>query len=469
MTVLTMSAAEITRFDTLMRLDRGEIRTADAMELLGLQRRQIYRLLDRLRQEGAAGLVSRKRGRPSNRRYSDAFRAEVVALVRENYADFGLTLARKYLAERHSLGLSCETLRQIMMEAGLWKDRAARRPRPYQPRYRRDCRGELVQVDGSKHWWFEDRGPQCTLLVFIDDATSKLMHLDMVESESTFSYMRSTRTYLGRALDRLNIELICANSPQAKGRVERANATLQDRLAKAPFDPRDLHRPLAIHENLEAEMVWREQRTVTGALTLHYNKAMFILEPSPVAQGLARKKVDVCEYPDGRLEIQHDGEVLPYRVFDKIRRVNQAPVVDNKHLDAALALAHAIQQVQPHHAKRNNNEPARTAQPASVFKAPIRTAQAEAESPQYNLLHPLCGIDRHSIRITFDVHASKLLDCKHIRNWARSRMAAFGKPGWSIRTSIMRLVTRGAGAFAQKNVIEQCFATSRIGAASPPL
>ncbi len=135
----------------------------------------------------------RKRGRPSNRRYSDAFRPEVVALVREHYADFGPTLAREYLAERHGLGLSCETLRQIMMEAGLWKDRAARRPRPYQPRYRRDCRGELVQVDGSKHWWFEDRGPQCTLLVFIDDATSELMHLEMVESESTFSYMRATR------------------------------------------------------------------------------------------------------------------------------------------------------------------------------------------------------------------------------------------------------------------------------------
>jgi hypothetical protein len=207
-------------------------------------------------------------------------------------------------------------------------------------------------------------------------------------------------THLGRALDRLNIDLICANSPQAKDRVERANATLQaplikamrlhhidtidqanaslpshmaqhnQRFAKAPFDPRDLHRPLAIHENLEAEMVWHEQRTVTGALTLHYNKAMFILEPTPVAQGLARKKVDVCEHPDGRLEIQHEGEVLPYRVFDKMRRVNQAPVVDNKHLDAVLALAHAIQQVQPHHAKRNNNEPAHTAQPAGVFKAP---------------------------------------------------------------------------------------------------
>ncbi|MBB3475408.1 hypothetical protein FHY03_003713 [Sphingomonas sp. BK345] len=283
MTVLAMGAAEITRFDTLMRLDRGEIRVADAMELLGLARRQVYRLLGRLREDGAGGLVSRKRGRPSNRR---------------------------------------------------------------------DCHGELIQVDGSKHWWFEGRGPQCTLLVFIDDATSELMHVEMVESESTFSYMRATRTYLerhgkpvafytdkhsafrnntasakgdgmihlDRALDRLNIELICANSPQAKGRVERVNATLQDRLvkamrlqristidqanaflpsymaqhnrrfAKAPFDPRDLHRPLAIHEDLEAELVWREQRTVTGALTLHYNKAMFILEPSSAAQALARKK-----------------------------------------------------------------------------------------------------------------------------------------------------------------------------------
>ncbi|WP_294328245.1 helix-turn-helix domain-containing protein [uncultured Sphingomonas sp.] len=128
MTVLTMSAAEITRFDTLMRLDRGEIPIPDAMELRGLQRRQIYRLLGRLRQEGAAGLVSRKRGRPSNRRYSDAFRAEVVALVRENYADFGPTLAREYLAERHGLGLSCETLRQI-----IWKPASEKTAQPGAP------------------------------------------------------------------------------------------------------------------------------------------------------------------------------------------------------------------------------------------------------------------------------------------------------------------------------------------------
>ena len=433
MTVLAMSHGELSRFDTLMRVERGELRVEDAAALLGLKRRQVFRLLERMRSDGAAGLISRKRGRPSNRRHSDAFREQILEIVREHYHDFGPTLAREYLIERHGITVACETLRQFMIQAGLWKDRDARRPRPYQPRYRRDCRGELVQVDGSKHWWFEDRGPQCTLLVFIDDATSELMQLRMVESENTFAYMDAMREYIeahgkpvaiysdkhsvfrnntasakgdgmthfGRALEALNIEIICANSPQAKGRVERANATLQDRLvkamrlegistiaeanaflpgymarhnqrfAKAPFDPRDVHRPLALHDDLKAEMVWREQRTVTQALTLHYNKALIILEPTEVSRPLAGKRVDVCEYPDGRLEIRHGDEVLPYRGFDKIRQVNQAAIVENKHLDAALAMARAIQEMLPPK-KRNNNEPCRRSQGAHMFPSPTK-------------------------------------------------------------------------------------------------
>ena len=196
MTVLAMSHGELSRFDTLMRVERGELRVEDAAALLGLKRRQVFRLLERMRSHGAAGLISRKRGRPSNRRHSDAFREQILEIVREHYHDFGPTLAREYLIERHGITVACETLRQFMIQAGLWKDRDARRPRPYQPRYRRDCRGELVQVDGSKHWWFEDRGPQCTLLVFIDDATSELMQLRMVESENTFAYMDAMREYI---------------------------------------------------------------------------------------------------------------------------------------------------------------------------------------------------------------------------------------------------------------------------------
>ena len=196
MTVVAMSHVELSRYDTLLRVKRRELRVDDAATLLGLSRRQISRLLDRLQTEGAEGLVSRKRGQPSNRRHSDSFRERVTALVREHYADFGPTLAMEYLAERHDIVISHETLRKLMITAGLWKDRDARRPRAYQPRYRRDCRGELIQVDGSKHWWFEGRGVQCTLLVYIDDATSELMQLKMVESESTFAYMEATREYI---------------------------------------------------------------------------------------------------------------------------------------------------------------------------------------------------------------------------------------------------------------------------------
>lgn len=133
------------------------------------------------------------------------------------------------------------------------------------------------------------------------------------------------------------------------------------RVACAPADPHDVHRPLAAHENVEAEMVWREERTVTASLALHFNKAMFILEPTPLTRSLARKRVHVCEYPDGRIEIRHGERVLPYRVFDKMRQVNQAAIVDNKQLGAALAMAQAIQVAAPHHPKRNNNETAHCA------------------------------------------------------------------------------------------------------------
>ena len=198
MVVLAMSHGELSRFDTMKRVERGELRVTDAAALLGLKRRQIYRLLDRLREDGAEGLISRKRGRPGNRRHSGMLRDRIITIVREHYHDFGPTLAREYLIKRHDIRVSCEALRQMMINAGLWKDRDARRPRPYQPRYRRDCRGELIQLDGSKHWWFESRGPQCTLLVYIDDATSELMHLKMVESESTFAYMNATCEYIDR-------------------------------------------------------------------------------------------------------------------------------------------------------------------------------------------------------------------------------------------------------------------------------
>src|SRR4051812_18612844 len=196
MAVVLMSKAELSRVDALARVARGELPVAGAASLLGLSPRQVFRLLARFRAEGASGLASRRRGRPSNRRLPASVREAALAAVRERYADFGPTLAAEKLAEAHDLRLSRETLRRWMAEAGLWVPRKARRGRVHQPRHRRDRLGELVQIDGCQHPWFEDRGPPCTLLVFVDDAASRLMHLRFVPSESAFAYMAATRAYI---------------------------------------------------------------------------------------------------------------------------------------------------------------------------------------------------------------------------------------------------------------------------------
>ena len=398
MAVLSMSDGELRRFEVLRDVDRGGLPVRAAAQLLGRSERQVWRVLKEFRAAGAAGLVSKKRGRPSNRRTATAVRAAALWIVRQNYADFGPTLAAEKLAAEHGFSFSSETLRQWMIADGLWCDRKQRK-RIHQPRPRRDCVGELVQVDGSEHWWFEDRGPQCTLLVFVDDATSRLMHLQFVESESTFAYFHAARAYLevwgkpvafysdkhgvfrvnhpgalggdgmtqfGRALHALNIDIICANSSPAKGRVERANKTLQDRLvkelrlagaatlaegnallpafmadynarfAKAPANDKDLHRPLRAGDDLEDAFAWKEERTLSQALTLQYDKVVFILEPSEQAKAAIGKRVTVVDYPDGRLSIRYRGVELAYRTFDKIRQVSQAAIVENKHLGAAL-------------------------------------------------------------------------------------------------------------------------------------
>src|SRR5271170_5865075 len=405
-TVLSVSEGELRRLEVLRDVDRGGLPVSAAAQLLGRSERQVWRLLRAFRSDGVSGLISKKRGRPSNRKIVAAVRAAAMWVVRQNYADFGPTLAAEKLAAEHGFALSSETLRKWMIADGLWLDRKQRQKRVHQPRPRRECVGELVQVDGSEHWWFEDRGPQCTLLVFVDDATSRLMHLQFVESESTFAYFRAARAYLeawgkpiafysdkhgvfrvnhpgalggdgmtqfGRALHALNIDIICANSSPAKGRVERAHKTLQDRLvkelrlagvrtlaegnallpafiadynarfAKSPANKKDLHRPLRADDDLEDTFAWKEERTLSQALTLQYDKVVFILEPSEQAKAAIGKRVTVFDYPDGRLSIRYRGVELAYRTFDKIQQVDQGAIADNKRLGAALAFIHEEQ------------------------------------------------------------------------------------------------------------------------------
>ncbi len=431
MTVITMSRTELSRLRVMIDLADGRTRVEDAAALMGLQRRQVYRLLDAFRAHGPDALISKRRGKPSNRAHGEAFRQTCLAIVRERYEDFGPTLAAEKLTEVHGLPIGVETLRQWMIEDGIWVRRRDRIKRVHQPRHRRDCLGELIQVDGCEHWWFEDRGPQCTLLVFVDDATSRLMHLSFVPSESAFAYFQAARTYLedhgkpialysdkhsvfrtnkpeqaeggmtqfGRALHELNIDILCANAPQAKGRVERAHKTLQDRLvkelrlagandvdagnallpafmadynvrfAKSPRLDKDLHRPLAPQDDLDGSFAWRVERTVTRALTVQYNRVLFILEPNEITRDLPRKKVTIYDFPDGRLEVRHQGLALPYRTFDRIARVDQGAIVENKRLTEALEFCRTLQAALPP-LKRSRKAPARTAQPEHMFAAP---------------------------------------------------------------------------------------------------
>jgi len=197
MRMITMSLREISRLKTIQAVAEGNLRAVTAAAQLDLSRRQIDRLADRYRDDGPSGLVSKKRGLRHHQLPASAVDL-ALSIIRDRYPDFGPTLACEKLRERHGISLAKETVRKLMTEAGLWIPRKQRPPPIYQPRNRRSCVGELIQIDGSDHRWFEDRAPACTLLVYIDDATSRLMYLHFTFSESTFSYFEATRAYLER-------------------------------------------------------------------------------------------------------------------------------------------------------------------------------------------------------------------------------------------------------------------------------
>ena len=189
-TTITMSMREADRLKTIQAVVDRMARVGQAAQKLGLSWRQLERLIQRYKQDGVAGLVSRKRGQPSNHQLAPGIAERALGLIRERYPDFGPTLACEKLTERHGLTLGVETVRALMTTAGLWTPRKQRAAKIHQPRNRRACVGELIQIDGSDHEWFEQRDVRCTLLVFIDDATSRLMQLHFVPTESAFACER---------------------------------------------------------------------------------------------------------------------------------------------------------------------------------------------------------------------------------------------------------------------------------------
>jgi len=194
--LVTMSNKEPQRLPVIQAVIEKRLRRRDAAAQSQLTKRQVQRLMYRYRESGAAGLTNARRGKPGAHRIDDALRCQILTLLRENYVGFGPTLAAEKLQERHGIAISVEMLRCWMTADGLWIPHARRQPKIYQPRQRRDCLGELIKIDGSHDDWFEERAPKSCLLVYIDDATGRLMHLRFCDSESAFDYMTVTREYI---------------------------------------------------------------------------------------------------------------------------------------------------------------------------------------------------------------------------------------------------------------------------------
>ena len=351
---------------------RGEITVAIAAQRLQITARQVLRLRQRFAEGGCEAMAARHRGKPSNNQLEEGLAKKALALVLVNYKGFGPTLACEKLRENNNVIVSKETLRQLMIGAGLWTPKAVQRAALHQPRERRPCRGELVQIDGSRHDWFEGRSAVCTLLVYVDDATGELLQLYFADTESTVSYFEATRRYIGqhgkpqafyadraavfrspsatnstctqfqRALDQLGIELICAKTPQAKGRVERVNRVLQDRLVKElrlkgiddieaanawcetyvlsynerfardPLSELDKHTPLHIEDDLELILATRETRKLTKQLTLQHGSRMLLLDDTADARSLIGQPVSIHTYADGRVELRANRQVFAH-------------------------------------------------------------------------------------------------------------------------------------------------------------
>lgn len=382
----------------MQRLQERRLSQKEAAEMLGLSTRQIKRLFRAYKAQGAKGLVSKRRGQTSNNQLEEELVQQVIDLIYERYRDFGPTLAHEKLVEVHGLQLSRESVRRIMITEGVWKARRAKKPAVHQMRERRACFGELVQIDGSDHDWFEGRGPRCTLLAYIDDATGQLMEAWFAPAETFFAYCEATQHYLerygkpvafysdkhgifrvnqprplgttsgltqfGRAMQELDIQIICAHSPQAKGRIERAYQTLQDRLVKElrlrgisdiasanayspefredynrrfavlPRSSHDAHRPLLQTEHLDRILAYQETRILSRNLTLQFNKVIYQIQTKRPTYALRNARVTVCENPKGEIIILYKNQSLEFSLFQPPPR--QAEVVTSKTLDPHL-------------------------------------------------------------------------------------------------------------------------------------
>lgn len=389
-----MTMKEADRLTVVRRIEIENLSLGCAARELGISYRQMKRIWRRYKIQGPEGIVSSRIGKPSPNRLPLEIRETALQLVREKYADYGPTLIAEKLRDKHGITLSKETIRQLMIAQGL---RELKKQKPYKVHPRRTRRsqvGELVQIDGSYEYWFEDRGEKCCLIVFVDDATSQIPLMRFCRTETSEDYLKMLRIYLERfgrplafysdkhsafrvtrkeryeegkwttrfheVLKGLDIKLICAHSPQAKGRVERANGILQDRLikemrerrissieegnafldeftrtynekfAKVPANPQDAHRSLLPRHKLEQLFMLKETRILSKDLSFRYKNEIYQIETE--RRHALRGKVDVFEAEGRIVMILKEGQPLKYRKW-KEKLSEQAPIIDIKELE----------------------------------------------------------------------------------------------------------------------------------------
>lgn len=382
---LTMSNREIDRLKVIQNTIDGRFTQTEAAQMLDVSERQVRRLRRKVEKEGNRGIIHGLKGRPSNHLLPQWYKDEALALVKTHYSDFGPTFAAEKLLEEHNMRISVNTLRKGMLSEGLYAAKP-HKPKHRKWRARRTCVGMLVQLDGSEHAWFEDRGPKCALLIFIDDATSRILYGRFITVENTANLMACAKVYLKRygrpvafyvdkdsiykvnrqanieeelrdetplsqftrAMGELGVEIIFANSAQAKGRVERGFRTHQDRLVKElrlagisdmaagneflekiyipkhnikfavpPARQANAHRALLPSQKLDGILCAKLDRTLANDYTLRYRNKFLQVEAQQEVRIKPGSVVTVEERLDGSLHLKFKGAYLRHKAVEK--------------------------------------------------------------------------------------------------------------------------------------------------------
>jgi transposase len=396
-----MSDKEVERSEILRMAVERKITQKEGAHRIGVTERHFRRLLHRYRERGPEGIISGHCGKESNNRLEKKEKEKIINKLKEDYQGFGPTFACEKLNERDGIRVSKETVRQIMIEAGLHRPKRRKKDRIHPLRDRRERWGELVQIDGSYHAWLEDRAEKACLILFVDDATSEIMVAEFVAYETFFAYAMLCKRYFSqyglpealysdrfgvfrvnlsnvtttnsqtqfeRAMEELGIELICASSPQAKGRVERANQTLQDRLVKEmrlagindyqsanaflthylpiynqkfavhPKTTMDCHEPLRPENNLDLIFTLRNERTLSKDLQFQYQRVVYQVITDRPTYALKGRHVTVCEDELGHISVLLNNKPLKFKRF--VRQPKRHEPASAKQIDYKPAKDH---------------------------------------------------------------------------------------------------------------------------------